>query len=287
MPSHFLKYFLISCILLTACWQRPVLNLEVNTSNDKIKRGKELVQGLGACGSCHGINPNPDSALAGGRELVDNYGVLFAANLTPSISGIGNYNLSQFIDAIRLNKSKKSEFMSGYFHRGLKKASNDDLTAIYAYLKTLTPVKNEIFKRAITFWERNTTGLFEERAEFLGYIAPISDSNPKIYGKYLVDRVADCAGCHQADSPLFSDADYLGGGKVLLKGSQQKITPALKPKYNPNLKNWTEANFLHYLKTGRTADGQAVSSEYCPTNFYATAPQSDLKAVANYLASLK
>ncbi len=279
--------FAITLFLLTGCWQRPNLNLEVNLTKDKVQRGKELVQGFGACGSCHGINANPNSTLAGGRELVDNYGLLFAANLTPSISGIGNYNLSDFIDAIRLNKSKKTEFMSGYFHRGLKKASNDDLTAIYAYLQTLTPVKNDFNRREIKFWQRNTTGLFEERSEFNGYISEISDTNPKIYGKYLVDRVADCAGCHQEDEPLFSEPKYLAGGKILLKGDQQKITPALKSKYNFNLKNWQEADFLRYLKTGQTPAGQIVSTDYCPTNFYAMAPEKDLQAVAKYLAAIQ
>ena len=285
MLANLIKLF-FCLVLLSGCWQNPSLNLEVHLTPNKVERGKVIVQGLGACGSCHGLSPKPESALAGGQEIIDNYGSLYAANLTPSISGLGNYNLSEFIDAIRLNKSKKTEFMSGYFHRGLKKATNEDLSAIYAYLQTVTPVKNEIPKRSLSFWQKNTTGLFEERSEYIGFIPPLNNPSRAMYGKYLVDRIADCAGCHQAETPLFSEPEYLSGGKLIIRGKFQKEAPSLKSNINSNLKNWTETDFLRYLKTGRTPYGKQVDPIFCPTNFYTTAPDSELQAVANYLDTL-
>ncbi|HVG12904.1 MAG TPA: c-type cytochrome [Flavisolibacter sp.] len=85
----------------------------------------------------------PDLTVAAGP-----WGVSFAANITSDGTGIGNWNESNFITAMRHGKAKGIE--SGrpllppmpWFN--FAKMTDEDLKSILAYLKTTTPVKNVV-----------------------------------------------------------------------------------------------------------------------------------------------
>ncbi len=84
---------------------------------------------------------SPDFTASAG-----DWGVSFSANLTPDDTGIGNWQENQFIKAIREGKSKGLAGSRGllppmpWFH--YKNLTDDDLKAIFAYLKTTRPVSN-------------------------------------------------------------------------------------------------------------------------------------------------
>lgn len=74
------------------------------------------------------------------------WGVSFAANLTPDDTGTGSWSEAQFIKAIREGKFKGLDGgrpllppMPWFIYKNM---TDDDLRAIFAYLQTLTPVKN-------------------------------------------------------------------------------------------------------------------------------------------------
>lgn len=74
------------------------------------------------------------------------WGVSFSANLTPDDTGIGNWKYEQFLTAIRKGKSKGLENnrmllppMPWDMYRNMK---DEDLQAIFAYLKSLPKVNN-------------------------------------------------------------------------------------------------------------------------------------------------
>lgn len=74
------------------------------------------------------------------------WGVSFAANLTPDDTGTGSWTEEQFFKAIREGKYKGLDGgrsllppMPWFIYKNM---TDEDLRAIFAYLQTLTPVKN-------------------------------------------------------------------------------------------------------------------------------------------------
>lgn len=113
-----------------------------------VKRGAYLVQ-LGACQWCHTLRdekrqPLPGLEFAGGDLIVNSYDQVSSANLTPDPSGISYYDETQFLKTIHTGKvgaRKISPIMPWWY---FSHATDDDLKAIFAYLRTLTPVHHRV-----------------------------------------------------------------------------------------------------------------------------------------------
>ena len=142
-----------------------------------IKRGKYLVT-VGACHDCHSpkiLTPEGfdiDSArLLSGHPADDKvpapvvtsdwvlfsndltafvgpWGVSFSANLTPDDTGIGNWTLEQFKRAIRKGLYKGLEgsrpLRPPMPWQMYKTFSDEDLEAVFTYLKSIKPVQNNV-----------------------------------------------------------------------------------------------------------------------------------------------
>ena len=74
------------------------------------------------------------------------WGVSFAANISPDDTGIGTWTEAQFFKAIREGKSKGLDgtrpLLPPMPWPTLAKLTDEDLRAIFNYLKTVTPMKN-------------------------------------------------------------------------------------------------------------------------------------------------
>ncbi|GAO43333.1 c-type cytochrome [Flavihumibacter petaseus] len=74
------------------------------------------------------------------------WGITYSANLTPDPSGLGNWTEEQFLYALRNSISKGMAggrpLMPPMSMMPVKHMSDDELKAIFAYLKTIKPVKN-------------------------------------------------------------------------------------------------------------------------------------------------
>ncbi len=114
---------------------------------DQVKWGGYLVK-MASCDDCH--TPEVRGAavagmeFAGGNYLKGAWGTAAAANITPDDTGIGNYNEGIFLQAFRtgyVGTRQLSAVMPYEFYGGM---SNEDLKAIFAYLRTLKPVKHVV-----------------------------------------------------------------------------------------------------------------------------------------------
>jgi len=76
------------------------------------------------------------------------WGVTYAANITPDDTGIGTWTEAQFIKAIREGKSKGMDgtrpILPPMPWPGYAKMTDDDLKALFAYMKTMKPIKNVV-----------------------------------------------------------------------------------------------------------------------------------------------
>jgi hypothetical protein len=145
-------------ILVHTMPQKASLGKVPHTS-DTLKYGEYLVTSA-ACMECHSQVDKgkiiPGLEYAGGREFViPNAGVVRSANITADkTTGIGNWTKAQFINQFKQYADsakaridvKPHEFQSimpWYKYADLKET---DLEAIYAYVKTIKPIKNEVVK---------------------------------------------------------------------------------------------------------------------------------------------
>jgi mono/diheme cytochrome c family protein len=112
-----------------------------------VKRGAHLVL-MASCADCHtpAIRGNrvPGMDFAGGTVFKGPWGEAASANITPDATGISYYDEDLFIQMMRtgyVHARKLNQIMPWSAFRNL---TDDDLKAIYAYVRTLKPVKHRV-----------------------------------------------------------------------------------------------------------------------------------------------
>lgn len=144
----------------------------------RVARGHYLVEAVG-CADCHApkefgpAGPVPDAArsLSGHRQQLEvapapapegpwiasttgeltawsgPWGVSFAANLTPDVeTGLGGWSEEEFLATFRTGRTRGRgrELLPPMPIPAYRNFSDDDLRAIWAYLRTLPPVSNRV-----------------------------------------------------------------------------------------------------------------------------------------------
>jgi mono/diheme cytochrome c family protein len=123
--------------------------------SDPVRYGEYLAR-LGGCLDCHtpleGGRLAEDKLLSGGRPFRWGSSLVVSANLTPDDSGIGSWSERQFVekfaqyrDYVRDGPPKVGpESFTLMPWLGLSQLPDDDLRAIFAFLKTQKPVRNYV-----------------------------------------------------------------------------------------------------------------------------------------------
>ncbi|OCX52587.1 hypothetical protein BEL04_14140 [Mucilaginibacter sp. PPCGB 2223] len=144
-------------ILINTMPQKPAFTQRPNPA-DTVAYGKYLVAFAG-CADCHTPQddkgqPLPGMDLAGGNPFrMYTGGVVRTANITPDKeTGIGLWNKAQFFAAIRKYQGKNlpaihtGDFNTIMPYNTFSKMTDSDLSAVYAYLRTIKPVNNSVVK---------------------------------------------------------------------------------------------------------------------------------------------
>jgi hypothetical protein len=115
--------------------------------SDSVKRGAFLVK-MAGCRDCHSPmdkgEPIDSLEFSGGQVFEGPWGSAASANLTPDPSGIPYYDETLFFQAIRTGYVKArmlNQIMPWSHYRGM---TDDDLKAVFAYVKTLKPIRHYI-----------------------------------------------------------------------------------------------------------------------------------------------
>jgi mono/diheme cytochrome c family protein len=143
---------------------------------DPVARGEYLVT-VGACNDCHtpwtmgaqGPAPDMTRMLSGhpadlalapaaipegwgmlmsmtNTAFLGPWGTSYAANLTPDATGLENVTEAMFVQAMRTNRhfGDGRPILPPMPAPWLGKMTDADLTAIYAYLRTIPPIENVV-----------------------------------------------------------------------------------------------------------------------------------------------
>ncbi len=197
----------------------PIVRVDPSIySATTIARGRELAA-IGDCVGCHtapGGAPN-----AGGRAIETPFGVVYGTNLTPDVAtGIGAWSLAAFVRAMREGVSRDGRHLYPAFpYPSFTRASDDDLTALYAWLMTRAPVRNDVPKTSLAPPFGIRPAMVVWNALFLSP-GPSSDDASRSAqwnrGRMLVDGLGHCGACHSARNALGAERDdrYLSGAVV-------------------------------------------------------------------------
>src|SRR5262249_39797839 len=126
----------------------PILN-PVSSPNlsTPVSRGAYLVK-MGSCADCHTPQdhgaPVPGMEFAGGFVLELPTGAVASANITPDPSGISYYDENLFIHAIREGQVGARPLNPAMPWWYFAKMTDDDLKAVFAYLRTVKPVQHRV-----------------------------------------------------------------------------------------------------------------------------------------------
>lgn len=169
--------------ILAACEEQSQATYQNNktttASDTTVERGQYLVTILG-CNDCHspkimgpqGPQPDPDRLFSGhpaherigkvdtsavrnwtlfnfhNTAVVGPWGVSYAANLTSDETGIGKWSQQQFLTAMKKGKFKGLEnsrpLLPPMPWFNYTNATDEDIIAIYNFLKTTKPVQNMV-----------------------------------------------------------------------------------------------------------------------------------------------
>ncbi|KAH0432776.1 hypothetical protein KCU90_g5291, partial [Aureobasidium melanogenum] len=251
-----------------------------------VARGK-LLASLGNCAVCHTAHNGVPNA--GGKPLDTPFGTVYSTNITPDgLTGIGTWSLDAFVRAMRQGISRDGHRLYPAFpYTSFKNTSDDDLKALYAYLMAQTPVRSRPpeTKLAYPFSVRPLMAVWN--GLFLGRNPLPADATQSAQwnrGAYLVNGLGHCSACHTPRNAFGAEktgAAFMGGG--MADGWE---APALSTLSNAPVP-WSEDELFSYLRYGHAPLHGVAAGPMAPVvNDLAALPDSDIRAMATYLASL-
>ena len=240
--------------ILLAKHARPLTDVVVESTPERIERGRYLANGVLNCFQCHGErddslpgHPVIEASIGGGHVYADNENVAFGApNLTPDKeTGAGNWTDDMLARAIREGVGHDGRALSGFMpFKAYQHLSDDDLHSVVVYLRSLDPIQKEIPKA------RGAPAGNADRANRpsfnQGPIPHPDMNNPLIRGEYLV-KLGNCADCHTAN------VGPLGGGKnqAGANGPGTRVFSTNLSSHATGVGNLTPEAFAEIIRTGK------------------------------------
>ena len=248
-----------------------------------VARGRALAT-VGDCVACH--TAPKGEPFAGGLALATPFGDIMTPNLTPDdVTGIGRWSGDDFARAMHEGMRPDGGHLYPAFpYTYYTKVSREDVDAIYAFLRSLTPVSNAVDRDTLPF-------PFSIRASMIGWDALFftpgrfepdpQKSKDFNRGAYLVEGLGHCGACH---TPMNAVGASQFGDALQANRLDSWTAPNITADSRLGLGKWSVDDIATYLKTGQTktsiASGPMAEVVADSTS---KMPIEDLKAIATYL----
>lgn len=273
-------------------YDAPYPDIKASSDSVVIARGRHIVLGPGHCVDCHSPVRNTDSLLALGQEVPLTggfafdlpFGKFYTRNLTPDAStGIGHYSDAELGRLLRYSVKKNGEAALPFMP--FQEMSDEDLTAIVSYLRSLKPVSNKVPDHQYNLLGRVIKAFMIKPSGPAGQ-PPVSvpEDSTADYGKHMVMAVANCNECHTRRDGVgnYVGEHMAGGNEFREEGKPTLVTPNLTPDPSGRIFNWSEEDFIRRFRMGRT-----IPYSHMPWESYRRMSDTELKAIYNYLRTIK
>ena len=245
---------------------RPVPSLRVAADADFIAHGRHVAEMR--CLGCHSTMRSDSLPLGGGYvgifddPLHLDRATLPFPNLTPA-GPLATWSDGEIARAIRegiRNDGRALVFMPSVAYHGM---SDEDLSALIAYLRSQPTVPNRPARRHINWFGALLVGLgiapTSLQPAITGPIAAVSPSDTVAYGGYLA-RSLRCRECHGHE----------------LRGS-------MGPDLHAYAQQYPESLFVRSVQRGRRATDGSPVNERMPTKAFKRLTRDELSALYRWL----
>lgn len=275
-------------------YEAPYPQIVASKDSTVIARGRHLVYGPAHCNFCHGsweemskIAAGETIDLKGGNAFNLPFGVIRTPNITSDQeTGIGAFSDAEIARALRYGVDREGYALFDFmpFHN----LSDEDLTAIVSYMRTLPPVKNAVERRDINFLGKAVNAFLIRPVGPDGTPpASVPPDSTVSYGKYLAHSVANCVGCHtnrDMKTGAFIGQPFAGGfemGSDIIPGLMF-TTPNITPdEATGKMAQWDEESFILRFRAGALEEGTVM-----PWGAYGNMSDVELKALYRYLQTV-
>ena len=249
-------------------------------TTELVARGKYVFATAGGC-ACH-TPPDAVGLNAGGMKFDLFIGVVYSRNITPDPeTGIGAWTDAQVTNAIRRGERPDgSKLFPIHPYKYLGNIADDEIAALVAYLKSVTPIKSSVPARSLKIPVPSLT---------IPTASKVAPRDGLARGAYLAGGAGHCTECHTPRRFDFSpdDAKFLAGGP----GPQRSRAANITPHGETGIGRWTETQIARFLRTGVKPSGQEASS-LMKTVITGTSAgfkdltEADAAAIARYLKTV-
>jgi hypothetical protein len=278
----------------------PAEVLTVESTPERIERGKYLATNLMVCMDCHSTRdwskfsgPLKEGTLGQGGEKFDRNvgmpGVILSRNITPA--GVQRYTDGELFRLITTGVTKEGRAMFPLMpYQSYGRMDREDIYSVIAFIRSLEPIENPVPDTELDFPLSVIINTIPTKA----VLTQRPDRSDKVsYGGYLVNAAA-CLECHtQAENGQIIPEFAFGGGREFKfpDGSivrSMNITP-----HKTGIGAWSEEMFVRRFKmyTDSTFTLPSVApgefNSYMPWTMYARLDEEDLKAIYAYLQTVK
>ena len=214
-------------------------------------RGEYLAR-AGDCIACH--TAPEGKTFAGGLAMPTPFGTIYTSNITPDPeTGIGRWTADDFYRTMHNGRFPDGGLLYPAMpFASYTKVTRQDSDAIYAYLRTIEPVRQENRPHDLRFPYNNRSLILGWRTLFFseGEFKPDpSKSEEWNRGAYLVDGLGHCGMCHTPINALggSSQSEAFKGGLIPM---QNWYAPSLTSNKEAGLGDWSIKDITDLLKTG-------------------------------------
>jgi mono/diheme cytochrome c family protein len=273
-------------------------DLKIEITPQRLERGKYLATAVAVCVDCHSTRDWTKFSgpmIAGtdgkggdrfGKEL-GFPGNFYAKNITPA--ALGKWTDGEIFRAITSGVSSNGSALfplMPYAHFGA--VDQEDIYSIIAYVRSLTPIQNEVPASKADFPVNILMNLSPKKPAFT---KKPDEADAIKYGEYLV-KMASCVECHSKEKrgEVIPGTEFGGGREFMFPGGI--VRTANITKHETGIGAWTKEMFLQRFKAYRDSGYAAPKLQLTdynspmPWTMYASMTDKDLLAIYAYLRTV-
>ncbi|QJP14862.1 cytochrome c [Starkeya sp. ORNL1] len=270
-------------------WRSPIAAIAqpepASFKAGEVERGAQLAA-IGDCNTCH--TAENGKLFAGGRAFVTPFGTIYSTNITPDAeTGIGNWSLAAFQRAMREGVDREGNYLYPAFpYDHFTLTRDDDIGALYAFLMTREPARQEASANELVFPLNHRVLLAGWKLLFVSpgpYQAQPDRDELWNRGAYLAEGLGHCGACHTPRNAFgaedsgrrYAGADIDGWHAYRLDSTADAHVP------------WSEDAIYAYLRSGWHGDHGVARGPMAPVvENLASVPDDDVRAIAHYIAGI-